>query len=79
MSDEPSSSTAAHQTTSDNLTRNESRAGNGRDAAHERRQRNKRLFNKKREAFLADLMRNVDILIYAELSAIYYMEYVDLP
>ncbi|GAB7343433.1 hypothetical protein MBLNU457_1460t1 [Dothideomycetes sp. NU457] len=74
MSDEPSSSTAAHQTTTDNVTRNESRVSSGRDAAHERRQRNKRLFNKKREAFLADLMRNVDILIYAELSVIYYMD-----
>ena len=37
--------------------------------------KNRKLFNKKREAFLTDLLRNMDILTYAELSAIYYMEY----
>lgn len=41
----------------------------------ERLQRNKATFNKKRDAFLQDLLRNIDLLIYAELSAVYYMEY----
>lgn len=41
----------------------------------ERSQRNKALFNKKREAFLQDLIRNLDLLVYAQLSAVYYMEY----
>lgn len=41
----------------------------------ERLQRNKATFNKKRDAFLQDLQRNIDLLIYAELSAVYYMEY----
>lgn len=41
----------------------------------ERLQRNKATFNKKRDAFLQDLLRNLDLLIYAELSAVYYMEY----
>jgi len=36
--------------------------------------RNKATFNKKRDAFLQDLLRNIDLLIYAELSAVYYME-----
>ena len=69
MSDEPSSSTARPHTTT---------AGDGTSstssALRERRQRNRKLFNKKREAFLADLMRNVDILIYAELTTVYHME-----
>jgi hypothetical protein len=39
--------------------------------------RNKAAFNKKRDAFLQDLLRNIDLLIYAELSAIYYMECAD--
>ncbi|KAG9641593.1 DUF1746-domain-containing protein, partial [Aureobasidium melanogenum] len=40
----------------------------------ERLQRNKATFNKKRDAFLQDLLRNIDLLIYAELSAVYYMD-----
>jgi len=70
MSNEPSSSTARHHTTSTE----DGDPGTGGGAVRERRQRNRKLFNKKREAFLADLMRNVDILIYAELSTVYYME-----
>jgi len=44
-------------------------------APQERRKRNRLLFNKKREYFLKDFSRSIDILIYAELAAIYYMEY----
>ncbi|THX43457.1 DUF1746-domain-containing protein [Aureobasidium pullulans] len=40
----------------------------------ERVQRNKATFNKKRDAFLQDLVRNLDLLIYAQLSTVYYMD-----
>ena len=40
----------------------------------DRVKRNKATFNKKRDFFLQDLLRNLDLLIYAELSAVYYME-----
>jgi hypothetical protein len=40
------------------------------------RQRNWRTAqNKKRAEFMDDLLRNFDILIYTQLSVIYYMEY----
>lgn len=42
----------------------------------ERRNRNRQMFNRKRVELLDDLIRNLDILVYAELSTIYYMEYV---
>lgn len=40
----------------------------------ERRKKNRDVFNKKRGQLLDDLLYNVDILIYGQLSAIYYME-----
>ncbi|KAL1311093.1 hypothetical protein AAFC00_001300 [Neodothiora populina] len=40
----------------------------------ERRKKNRLLFNKKRAHFLKDHLRNLDLLIYAELAAIYYMD-----
>ena len=43
----------------------------------ERRKKNREMFNKKRGELLDDLLRNLDILIYAELSTIYYMEYIN--
>lgn len=39
-----------------------------------RRKENREMFNKKRGQLLDDLIYNLDILVYAELSAIYYME-----
>ncbi|KAK0343204.1 hypothetical protein LTR91_022614 [Friedmanniomyces endolithicus] len=39
-----------------------------------KRTRNRQLFNKKRGELLDDLLRSVDILVYAELSTIYYMD-----
>ena len=42
----------------------------------ERRKKNRQMFNRKRLDLLDDLLRNLDILVYAELSTIYYMEYV---
>lgn len=44
-------------------------------AIREKRKRTKLLFNKKREHFLKDFLRNIDILVYAELATVYYMEY----
>ena len=75
MSDEPSSSAAA--------------ASNGIGASNhapeqdvpleaaqlaEKRKKNRQLFNRKRGELLDDLTQNLDILVYAELSAVYYME-----
>ena len=39
-----------------------------------RRKQNRQMFNKKRGELLDDFLRNLDILVYAELSAIYYMD-----
>ncbi|KAF2482363.1 hypothetical protein BDY17DRAFT_324650 [Neohortaea acidophila] len=40
----------------------------------ERRKKNRQTFNRKRGDLLDDLLRNLDLIIYAELSAIYYMD-----
>lgn len=40
----------------------------------ERRKHNRAQFNRKRGQLLDDLLHNLDILIYAELSAIYYLD-----
>jgi hypothetical protein len=42
----------------------------------ERRKYNRDMFNKKRVHLLDDLIYNLDLLVYAQLSAIYYMESV---
>ena len=42
----------------------------------DRRRRNRENFNKRRGELLDDLIRSIDLLVFAELSAIYYMEYV---
>jgi hypothetical protein len=42
----------------------------------ERRKYNRDMFNKKRVHLLDDLIHNLDLLVYAQLSAIYYMESV---
>ncbi len=39
-------------------------------------QRNKQVQRDQKAAFLDHLIRNVDIMIYAQLSVLYYMEYV---
>jgi hypothetical protein len=39
-----------------------------------RRKENRDMFNRKRGQLLDDLIYNLDILVYAQLSAIYYME-----
>ena len=40
----------------------------------ERRKHNREQFNRKRGQFLDDLIYNLDVLIYAELSVIYYLD-----
>lgn len=40
----------------------------------ERRKKSRQIFNRKRGERLDDLLANFDMLIYAELSVIYYME-----
>lgn len=45
----------------------------------ERQRKNRQLFNKKHGDLLADLQRELDINIYAQLSIIYYMEYAVSP
>lgn len=42
----------------------------------QRRKKNRQMFNRKRGDLLDNLLRDVDMLIYVELSVIYYMEYV---
>lgn len=42
-------------------------------------QRNERVQQNRKAAFLDHLIRNVDIMIYAQLSVLYYMEYVSSP
>lgn len=74
MNDEASSSAAAAPSTS-------RRHGDGEPAQTtselaERRKKSRQLFNRKRGERLDDLLANLDMLIYAELSVIYYMEYV---
>jgi len=39
-----------------------------------RRKENRDIFNRKRGQLLDDLIYNMDVLVYAQLSAIYYME-----
>lgn len=40
----------------------------------ERRKKNRENFNRRRGDLLDDLLKNLDMLVYAELSTIYYME-----
>lgn len=78
MSDEASSSAAAASDPS-TLANDEQRQDAPPTAAQlaERRKKNKQRFNSKRGELLDDLLRNLDMIIYAELSTIYYMEYAD--
>lgn len=72
MSDEPTASAEAH---SSERPRNGSARAKAALAVQERRRKNRSMFNKKRGELLDDLLRSLDILIYAELSTVYYMEY----
>lgn len=76
MNDEASSSTAAaHYTPSRYGEVLSDEAAPTAAELEERRKKNRRMFNRKRAELLDDLLRNMDILVYAQLSGIYYMEY----
>lgn len=78
MSDDASSSRAAAAYTNSEQNVHHDRAQEaGPTAAElaERKKKNRQMFNKKRGELLDDLLRSLDILVYAELSTVYYMEY----
>ncbi|KAF2717410.1 DUF1746-domain-containing protein [Polychaeton citri CBS 116435] len=72
MNDEPSSSSNSTATPYYNHNNDSARLSPAQIA--EQRKKNGKLFNRKRSDLLEDLIRNVDILIFAELSTLYYMD-----
>jgi hypothetical protein len=68
-----SSSRVAFDVTPDSTLRDEAPTA---AQVEERRKNNRDMFNKKRVHLLDDLIYNLDLLVYAQLSAIYYMESV---
>jgi hypothetical protein len=72
MNDEPSSSSSGAHGNHDLDLPQEAEPTAGELA--EWRKKNRQMFNRKRGELLDDLLRNLDILIYAELSTIYYMD-----
>jgi hypothetical protein len=68
-----SSSRVAFDVTPDSALRDEAPTA---AQVEERRKNNRDMFNKKRVHLLDDLIYNLDLLVYAQLSAIYYMESV---
>ena len=79
MNDEPSSSASTAARPEDEPQQNAaSRTDRSLKSAEEAaiRKRNRENFNKRRVELLNDLLRNLDLLVYAELSVVYYMESV---
>lgn len=81
MNDEPASSAAASSSrVADQLPTDDTLPQGQQDGTptvaqiEERRKKNREMFNKKRGQLLDDLLYNLDLLVYAQLSAIYYME-----
>lgn len=81
MNDEPASSAAAASSSrvANDLPTGEALSDNNDEVPSaakiaERRKKNREMFNRKRGQLLDDLLYNLDILVYAQLSAIYYME-----
>ena len=72
MNHEPSGPAPIARGAGDNIS--ESTRAIDAPNVRERRKRNRLLFNKKREQFLKDYLRSIDVVIYAELATIYYME-----
>lgn len=74
MNDAPTTASDQHPeehgvTSNSNATATVTASGDARPAEHEMRaQRNHKL------SFLDNLIRNIDIMIYCELSILYYME-----
>lgn len=78
MNDAPSSSAAPPATDADleqDGLDDDTRPLAAKELAKKRR-KDRENFQRRRADLLDDLLRNLDILIYAELSTIYYMEYV---
>jgi hypothetical protein len=78
MNDEPASDTSAGPASVRHPEFHHDEATERRRVAAElekRRKTNRENFNRKRGEFLDDLLRSLDVLVYAELSTIYYMEY----
>ncbi|GAB7351308.1 hypothetical protein MBLNU459_g1723t1 [Dothideomycetes sp. NU459] len=71
MNHEPSASAAGEI---DNPVSRQDDDAPARQTLQERRRRNKTLFNARRTVFLVDLIRQIDLLVYVELAAIYYMD-----
>lgn len=76
MNDEPSSSSSrAHDTNLHNVDLDSAQEAPPTAAQLAgRRKKNRQMFNRKRGELLDDLLRNLDILVYAELSTIYYLD-----
>lgn len=80
MNDEPASSAAAASSSrvANELPTDDARQDGEPTPAQvdAQRKKNREMFNKKRVFLLDDLLYNLDVLVYAQLSAIYYMEWV---
>lgn len=92
MSDDPSSSSAARAGNVNDTNRTDASNGTGRrlgrddDTSSNRRARDGRRRKKgkkkhppglvKKLSFVTNLLQGLDYLVFAELSALYYMEYV---
>lgn len=78
MNDEPAPSAAAASSSRvpNELATDDVRQDGEPTAAQieAQRKKNREMFNKKRVFLLDDLLYNLDVLVYAQLSAIYYME-----
>ncbi|KAM0712442.1 hypothetical protein Q7P37_011538 [Cladosporium fusiforme] len=74
MNDEPASSSSrvANELPPDNALQHDEAPTAAQ--IKERRKKNREMFNKKRGQLLDDLLYNLDVLVYAQLSAIYYMD-----
>lgn len=75
MSDEYGSTAALRST--DGLAGSGIVSASRNATAHhaELRKKLRSMFSRKRVVLLDDLIRNLDVLVYAQLSMIYYMEY----
>ncbi|KAK5131407.1 hypothetical protein LTR08_000943 [Meristemomyces frigidus] len=74
MSDAASSSAAATTNSPDDPKDDDTHHGRAPPSAADKRKKNRQMFNRKRGDLLDVELTNLDILVYAELSAIYYMD-----
>jgi hypothetical protein len=88
MNDDPSPSSAApdagrpadaQAATDEAVQRNDSASRSPSQSRRRRKKKGKKKRNpglKKKLAFVTDMLKSLDLLVFAELSAMYYMEYV---